>query len=101
MQLAKVKKRKSVAWSSAPAFAIFHDGAGMEYLILAWWGNDNELLTSVSVQTKSGWIEDPTKYSFCVYDLEVIWQERNYFVEFIYCEKPSLESYRAKRLGHG
>ncbi|MGQ0529940.1 MAG: hypothetical protein ACT4PG_09040 [Panacagrimonas sp.] len=100
-QLATVKKQKAVAWSSTPAFTIFHDGAGMAYLILAWWGNDNELFTSVSVQTASGWVEDPTKYSFCVYDLEVIWQERNYFIEFVYCAQPNLQSYRAKRFGHG
>ncbi len=97
-QLAEVKKRKAVVWASTPAFTIFHDGAGMAYLILAWWGNDNELFTSVSVKTASGWVEDPAQYSFCVYDLEVIWQERNCFVEFIDCANPSLEDYRAKRL---
>lgn len=96
-QLLKVKKQKNVQWSSTPAFTIFHDGASMAYLILAWWGNDNELFTSVSVHTISGWIEDASKYSFCVYDLEVIWQERNYFIEYFYCTKPSIENYRAKR----
>ena len=100
-QLAEVKKRKPVAWEETPAFAIFHDGTAMAYLVLAWWGNDNELFTSVSVQTASGWFEDPAKYSFCVYDLEVFWHERNYFIEFVYCANPSLEAYRARRFGHG
>lgn len=96
-RLAEIKLQKAVAWTSAPAFAIFHDGAEMAYLVLAWWGNDNELFTSVSVRTASGWTEDPTKHSFCVYDLEVIWQERNHFVEFIDCAAPSLARYRAAR----
>jgi len=100
-RLEAVKKQKKVAWASTPAFAIFHDGADMAYLVLAWWDNGNELFTSVSVQTASGWVEDPTKYAFCVYDLEVIWQERNHFVSFMDCAEPSLERYRAQRFAHG
>jgi hypothetical protein len=96
-RLAEVKKLKAVAWSSTPAFALFHDGATAAYLVLAWWGNDNELFTSVSVTTDSGWIEDSSRFSFCLWDLEIFWHERNYFVECIYCSRPSLENYRAKR----
>lgn len=100
-RLAEVKSQRAIAWPSTPAFALFHDGAGMRYLVLAWWGNDNELFTSVSVQTDSGWVEDAARYSFCLWDLEVMWQERNYFVEFIYRDQPDLEGYRAKRFGNG
>lgn len=96
-RLAEVKKLKAVAWSSTPAFVLFHDGATAAYLVLAWWGNDNELFTSVSVNTDSGWVEDPSRFSFCLWDLEIFWHERNYFVECIYCSRPSLEGYRAKR----
>lgn len=96
-RLAEVKKLKAVDWASTPAFAVFHDGASFPYLVLAWWGSDNELFTSVSVRTGSGWIEDASLYSFCLYDLEVFWHERNYFVEFIYRSKPCLQSYRARR----
>ncbi len=99
-RLACVKEQKPVGWARVPAFAICHDGADTAYLVLAWWGNDNELFTSVSVRTASGWVEDPSKYSFCVYDLEVVWQERNHFIECIDCAEPSLERYRAKRLGY-
>ena len=97
-RLSTIKATKAVAWSTTPAFAIFHDGAGMAYLVLAWWGNDNELFTSVSVQTPDGWLESPSQYSFCVYDLEVIWHERNAFVQHVYCAQPHLERYRAARL---
>ena len=102
VHLAETKRQKPVLdWSAVPAFAVFHDGASTAYLVLAWWGNDNELFTSVSVRAEMGWVEDPAKYSFCVYDLEVIWQERNHFIQFIECAGPSLEKYRTKRLDPG
>lgn len=98
LRLERIKATKTVDWSITPAFAIFHDGAGMAYLVLAWWGNDNELFTSVSVQTPDGWVESPSEYSFCVYDLEVFWHERNAFVQQVYCARPDLARYRADRL---
>ena len=100
-RLAEVKQSKSVGWSSIPAFVIFHDGASGQYLVLAWWGNDNELFTSVSVNTASGWVEDSFQYSFCIWDLEVFWHERNYFIKQVYCSSPNLKGYRAKRAGCG
>ena len=100
-RLEEVKKLKLVAWASTPAFVVFHDGATVPYLVLAWWANDNELFTSVSVNTPAGWVEDPSLYSFCLYDLEVFWHERNCFVECIDCPKPCIESYRARRFSHG
>ena len=100
-RLAEVKSRKALAWASTPAFVLFHDGASSAYLVLAWWGNDNELFTSVSVKTPSGWVEDAARFSFCLWDLEVFWHERNYFVECIYCSRPNLEAYRAKRFVRG
>ena len=99
-QLAKLKRQKSVVWTDVPAFVIFHDGATTRYLVLAWWSNDNELFTSVAVQTTSSWAEDPAKYSFCVYDLEVMWQERGHFIECVDCAAPSLKDYRIRRMGH-
>lgn len=96
-RLAVVKNLRTVTWASTPAFAIFHDGASLGYLVLAWWGNDNELFTSVSVQTGSGWVEDASRYSFCLYDLEVFWHERNCFIQCIDCAAPDLERYRAMR----
>ncbi len=87
-------------WSSTPAFVLFHEGASAAYLVLAWWGNDNELFTSFSVKTATGWVEDATLFSFCVWDIEVFWHERNYFIECLYCPEPSIEKYRAMRFGH-
>ncbi|THF64658.1 hypothetical protein E6C76_11425 [Pseudothauera nasutitermitis] len=97
-RLAEVKQARNKPWGITPAFAIFHDGASARYLVLAWWGNDNELFTSVSVQTPDGWVEDPERYSFCLWDLEVIWHERNSFVRHCYCPTPDIEAYRQSRL---
>ncbi|MFC4260010.1 hypothetical protein ACFOZ5_13300 [Marinobacter lacisalsi] len=97
-RLAEVKLARSVDWASTPAFAIFHDGAGMAYLVLCWWGNDNELFNSVSVLTGEGWVEDPSRFSFCLWDLEVIWHERNAFIDTLYSGRPDIQQYRASRL---
>lgn len=97
-RLVEVKASKALDWAATPAFVIFHDGASCQYLVLAWWGNDNELFTSVSVNTPTSWVEDPAQYSFCLWDLEVFWHERNFFIESIYCAKPDLQAYRELRI---
>lgn len=98
-RLQQVKASRAIAWASTSAFAIFHEGASCRYLILAWWGNDNELFTSVSVLTGQDWVEDPARYSFCLFDLEVFWAERNFFIAHMYCANPSLENYQRARYG--
>ncbi|MEM8808381.1 MAG: hypothetical protein AAGF01_20370 [Cyanobacteria bacterium P01_G01_bin.38] len=99
-QLAIVKAQKQLAWKHIPAFVIFHEGANAQYLVLAWWGNNNELFTSVSVREQSGWIVDSDKYSFCLWDLEILWAERNIYIETMYSGQTDLEAYRYQRLGH-
>ena len=96
-RLQEVKKARNMIWKNTPSFCIFHNGAQYPYLILAWWANDNELFTSVSVCEKTGWQEDPKKYSFCVYDLEIFWAERNFFIETIDCQNPDVQKYRNLR----
>ena len=92
-RLAYVKKDRNIN-SSIPAFAIMHDGATCAYLIVGWWSNGNELFLSVSIQEQNTWIEDMTKYSFCIWDLEVIWHERNSFIRHLYSGNPDLSRYR-------
>ncbi len=96
-RLKSVKNARIINWDQTAAFAIFHDGENCKYLVLVWWGNDNELFTSVSVKVGEGWEEDPKKYSFCAYDMEVMWAERNIFIKTIDCDNPSLEKYRTTR----
>ena len=97
-RLENVKNTRNLDWAITPAFALFHEGENFLYLVFAWWGNDNELFTSVSVLTESGWVEDHEKYSFCLYDLEIFWFERNAFVSTMYSGSSCIESYRKKRV---
>ncbi len=97
LRLKKVKSERNIDWSNTPSFVIFHDGASCDYLVLVWWQNDNELFTSVSVKTEGEWVENPTKYSFCLYDLEVMWTERNIYIQTIDCDLPSLQKYQVSR----
>lgn len=98
-RLAEVQSDKAqFDWAHLPAFAICHAGAGADYLVLCWWGNDNELFTSTSVrQPDGGWVIDPDRWSFCLWDLEVLWGERNLFVEMLYSGNPDLAAWRAAR----
>lgn len=97
-RLEHLKLRQSLDWGATAAFAIFHDGVNAQYLVLARWGNENELFTTVSVRLDDGWIEDPDRYSFCVWDLEIFWAERNFFIEHVYQPRPQLAAYRQARL---
>lgn len=96
-RLAAMKAVRNIDWPRTAAFAIFHEAA-LRYLVLAWWGNDNELFTAVSVQEAGGWVEDPARYSFCVWDLQIIWHERNAFIDLVYRPRPDLDAYRARLL---
>lgn len=97
VHLESLKQASSRDWKITPAFAIFHDGASAQYLVLAAWGNDNELFTVVSVNTGSGWIEDRDRYAFCLWDMEVMWEERNIYIQTMYSGKTDLAEYRATR----
>lgn len=97
LRLKEVKSEIGVDWANTAAFVIFHKGAGINYLVLAWWGNGNELFTSVSAHVKGQWVSNPRKHSFCLYDMEVMWRERTIYIETIDCAEPSLKKYRASR----
>ena len=96
-RLGRVKKSLGLDWANTPAFAICHDGAGMQYLVLCYWGNDNELFTRVSVNLGGAWVEDPATYAFCLWDMEVMWAERTIFIDTLYSGNPDLAAYRARR----
>lgn len=96
-KLQEIKAQQAVNWPSTPSFAIFHEGTGADYLVLAWWANDNELFTSVSVRVGGQWVKDPSRYSFCLWDLEIFWAERNIFVNTMYSGHPDLQAYRQER----
>lgn len=41
------------------------------------------------------WVEDANKYSLCLYDLDILWNERNIYIDTIDCESPSLRQYQS------
>ncbi|NEQ42706.1 MAG: hypothetical protein F6K00_03730 [Leptolyngbya sp. SIOISBB] len=97
-QLQVVKSQKRVDWKCVPSFVIFHEGSNAKYLVLAWWENENEMFVSVSVREQSGWLVDSGKYSFCLWDLEILWAEKNIYIATMYSGKADLDTYRHQRL---
>ena len=61
-------------------FAVLHQGATGDYLILSWWDRENELPTRVHVGGPSGWRPAEGGESFCVWDMRVMWWEREAYV---------------------
>src|SRR5687767_12492761 len=53
-----------------------------------------ERLAHIKRQKTGGWIEDQSKYSFCIWDLELIWHERNSFIRHMYSGTQNIEAYR-------
>ncbi|MDY7025491.1 MAG: hypothetical protein SVC26_04025 [Pseudomonadota bacterium] len=80
-QLERMKAKRALDCSATASFAIFHDGAERQYLILCWWLNGNELFQSVAVNVQEQWVQDNEQFSFCVHDLAVMWAERNAFIQ--------------------
>ncbi len=77
-------------------FAILHQAQGDDYLILAWWDRQNELPTRVFLRTAEGWRPAGGGESFCVWDLRVIWWEREAYVGTVLAGGANgLESYLA------
>lgn len=96
-QLEALKRSVDVPWRNTPGYAIFHEGSSARYLVLVYWGNDNEIFPIVAVQTEDGWVLSPERHSFCLWDLEVMWQERQLYIEHCYSGSRDLEAYRHSR----
>jgi hypothetical protein len=61
-------------------FIIFHQARSGPYLILAWWDNENELPVRVFVADSQGWRPAAAHESFCVWDLRILWHEREAYI---------------------
>ena len=62
---------------------IAHQGNGADYVVLAWWDRENELPLRVFVREQkpgSAWRPAQGSESICVWDLEVLWKEREAYV---------------------
>ncbi|NIW24382.1 MAG: hypothetical protein GWN29_07355 [Gammaproteobacteria bacterium] len=61
-------------------FVILHQAATADYVVLCWWDNENELPTRVFVRGDDGFRPAKAGESFCVWDLRVMWSEREAYV---------------------
>lgn len=67
-------------------FVILHQGNGIDYTVLAWWDRENELPLRVFVCDRPGaneWRRARDSESVCVWDLQIIWAEREAYVQTI------------------
>ena len=63
---------------------IAHEGRSARYVVLAWWDHENELPVRVFVARHDdggAWRPARDGESFCVWDLQVLWFEREAYVE--------------------
>lgn len=80
------------------AILILHQGVTADYVVLAWWDSDNELPLHVWVRTpdEADWRPAGERESICVWDLEVLWGERERYVRHVLAaETPDIEAYLA------
>jgi hypothetical protein len=82
-------------------FVIEHQGNAFDYAIVAWWDRENELPLRVFVreqQPGAEWRPGHGSESVCVWDLQVIWAEREAYVTTVLgpLETGGRESYIAR-----
>ncbi|SMF24728.1 hypothetical protein [Pseudogulbenkiania subflava] len=65
--------------------------------LLVYWDNDNECLVRVWVRDENGWRAARSE-SFCVWDLQVIWHEREACVRHLLTDAPDMDGYLADTL---
>ncbi|MBX3381232.1 MAG: hypothetical protein KF805_14145 [Phycisphaeraceae bacterium] len=62
-------------------FIIEHLATPLDYLVLAWWQNKNEMITRIFIREAGApWRLSTGGESFCVWDLDIMWFERNAFI---------------------
>lgn len=65
-------------------FVVAHHGKTADYIVLGWWSNENEMPVRVYVRPPGAgarWRPAREGESFCVWDLEILWAEREAYVE--------------------
>lgn len=84
-------------------FVGIHCGRDSNFVFIDWWANENELHHHVFISTVEQPLDlrrAPEGVSACVWDLQVIWFERNMWVEKVLNNPrgPDLEAYLKKVL---
>jgi hypothetical protein len=81
-------------------FLIAHHGRTADYTVLGWWDHENELPLRVFVRPPGeAWRPAEESESVCVWDLEVIWAERQAYLDTVMCEGGTVEAYLARHGG--
>ncbi len=65
---------------------IRHAGCGSNYVVAGGWTNQNELLLFVvasAAESPERWEYDPRRFSVCVWDLQIVWHEREAYVRHV------------------
>jgi hypothetical protein len=64
------------------ALLVLHQGRGADYAVLGWWDRENELPLRVWVRPhdEPAWRPARGGESLCVWDLQVLWHEREAYV---------------------
>jgi hypothetical protein len=76
-------------------FIIEHQGNMVDYLVLAWWDRQNELPLRVFVREPGAdWRAARDAESVCVWDLQIIWAERQAYVSTVMAGKDSRDYLR-------
>ena len=75
------------------AVLILHQGRTGDYAVLGWWDNENELPLRVFVREGDGWRPARGGESICVWDMEVLWAERNDYVTRVLTKRPQVHVY--------
>ena len=59
---------------------LHHQGYTKNYTVACWWDQENELPVRVFVSAGDGWRTANEHESICVWDLEILWFERDAWV---------------------
>jgi hypothetical protein len=84
-------------------FLIAHRGKTAAYLVLGWWDQENELPLRVFVRAydTAEWRPARDGESVCVWDLEVIWAEREAYVStMLASDRPDTSAYLDRVIAH-
>jgi hypothetical protein len=71
---------------SGVGFLIAHQGRTGNYLVLGWWDHENELPLRIFVsrdRQPENWRPAEGSESICVWDLEILWAERQDYISTV------------------
>lgn len=81
LALAALPRPAAAVGRPGVGFLISHRGRTADYVVLGWWDRHNEMPVRVFVrEPDAAWRPSREGESFCVWDLQVMWFEREAFV---------------------